>query len=395
MSPATAVGRSAAKVVHMTSAHSSRDTRIFAKECRSLAAAGYEVVLLAQSDRAEEVVDGVTIRGVPRPGSRWQRMMGTTRRLLRRALGEQADLYHFHDPELVPVGLCLKAAGRMVVWDVHEDLPRQVLAKDWIPRVLRGIVSATARLGEGLVVRGFDAIVAATPAIGERYDGRRVVVVNNYPRLADLAPAASEPSEPGAPAAVTEERDSASRQIVYTGSITRIRGIFEMVEAVHRAADDTGVRLAMAGQFSPPELRNEVVQRPGWERVDFYGWLSHEEVFGLLHHARAGVVLFQPAPNHMEAKPNKLFEYMAAGLPVVASDFPLWRELIVEEVGCGWVVDPTCPGQIADALRWIFRHPLEAREMGRRGREAVRNKYHWDSEEEKLIRLYKELGVTT
>lgn len=369
----------------MTSAHGSRDTRIFEKECRSLAAAGYEVVLLAQNDRPEEVVAGVTIRGLPAPGNRWQRMTGTTRRLLRRALREDADLYHFHDPELVPVGLCLKAAGRTVVWDVHEDLSKQVLAKEWIPRPLRRVVSAATRLAESPVVRAFDAVVAATPSIGERYAGRRVMVVNNYPRLADLVSARTE---------TAGGRDADGPYVVYAGSITRVRGVFEMMEAVDRAAEDTGVRLAIAGRFSPPELRDEVVTLPGWDRVDFHGWLSQEEVFGLLRRGRAGLVVLQPAPNHVESQPNKLFEYMAAGLPVVASDFPLWRELIVEEVGCGRVVDPTDPGEIADAIRWILRHPPEAREMGGRGREAVRQRFHWETEEAKLVRLYEELGVT-
>lgn len=369
----------------MSSAHDSLDTRIFAKECRSLAATGYEVVLLAQHDQSEEVVDGVTIRGLPAPEGRWERMSGTTRRLLRRALREDADLYHFHDPELAPVGLWLKLTGRTVVWDVHEDLPKQIMHKEWIPGPLRWLVSATARLFEGLLAEIFDAVVAATPSIGERFDGARVRVVNNYPRLGDLAPAANDRGRTD---------DGERCEVVYTGSITRIRGIRQMLAAVDHASGDRELRLAMAGRFSPPELRDEVALEPGWSHVEFHGWVSQDEVFRLLRRARAGLVVFQPAPNHVEAQPNKLFEYMGAGLPVIASDFPLWRKLIVENVRCGLVVDPTSPAEIAEGISWILRNPTAAEEMGRRGREAVEDRFNWKSEEEKLIGLYEELRVT-
>jgi glycosyltransferase involved in cell wall biosynthesis len=306
-------------------------------------------------------------------------MTRTTWRILFLALGEDADLYQVHDPELVPVGLALKAAGHRVIWDVHEDLPKQVLQKEWIAGSLRGMIARVLELGERVVVRAFDAVVAATPAIADRYLGHRTLVINNYPRLADLEHALSDNVE------------ASENAVVYTGSITRIRGVLEIVKAVDEVADTMGIRLAMAGRFSPPDLGDRLADRPEWRHVDFHGWLPQEELFALLGRSLAGLLLFQPAPNHVQAQPNKLFEYMAAGLPIIASDFPLWRNLIEKEVGCGIVVDPTEPGEIADAIRWIASHGSEAEEMGRRGSEAVRTEFNWESEQEKLLRLYSEI----
>jgi glycosyltransferase involved in cell wall biosynthesis len=129
---------------------------------------------------------------------------------------------------------------------------------------------------------------------------------------------------------------------------------------------------------------------PGWARVDFHGWADRPAVARILASCRGGLVLFHPEPNHVTAQPNKMFEYMAAGLPVIASDFPLWRE-IVDGAGCGLLVDPMDPAAIARAMQWIIDHPEEAAEMGRRGRAAVEHTYNWEAESTKLIELYRRL----
>jgi glycosyltransferase involved in cell wall biosynthesis len=101
-------------------------------------------------------------------------------------------------------------------------------------------------------------------------------------------------------------------------------------------------------------------------------------------------VLFHPEPNHLEAMPQKIFEYMGAALPLIASDFPLWRR-ILGTTGCALFVDPQDPQAIADAIEFILRHPDEAEKMGRRGQAAVLEHYNWDTEAEKLVNLYSGL----
>ena len=124
--------------------------------------------------------------------------------------------------------------------------------------------------------------------------------------------------------------------------------------------------------------------------IRFIGRITRKEVNELYGSARAGIVIYQPAENHFEAQPIKLYEYMAAGLPVIASDFPLWKK-IVEEAKCGICVNPEDPKAVRDACLEMLNNPEKAQEMGKAGRKTVIDKYSWEKEEKKLIALYKEL----
>ncbi|MFN0197072.1 MAG: glycosyltransferase, partial [Planctomycetaceae bacterium] len=177
--------------------------------------------------------------------------------------------------------------------------------------------------------------------------------------------------------------------------ITATRGIGQVIAALGRLPEELPARVDLVGQFTPASLEEEMRRQPGWQRVDFTGWQPRERVAKILAQVRMGLVTFLPAPNHTEAQPNKLFEYMSAGIPVIASHFPLWRE-IVESTGCGLVVDPENPADIARAMMWVFDHPNEASEMGTRGQAAIQNRFHWDHESTVLLRAYEHcLGPLT
>jgi glycosyltransferase involved in cell wall biosynthesis len=264
-----------------------------------------------------------------------------------------------------------------VVYDVHEDVPRQILAKFYLPVVIRKPVAWAMEAVEWIAGRYFDAIVPATPKIAGRFPADKTVVVQNFPILEELV--APEPVP----------YDQRPPHFAYVGGITRARGAREIVEAIGLVSSgEAGLRFA--GAFSPQNLQPEIEVISGWAKVDFLGWADRKQVANLLSSVRAGLVLFHSGPNHCSAQPNKMFEYMAAGLPVLASDFLLWRQ-IVDEVGCGLLVDPQDPAAIAQAMQWILDNPQEAEAMGRRGRVAVEEKYNWEREAEKLIGLYKEL----
>lgn len=367
------------KVAHLTSAHMPTDTRIFHKECKTLAAAGYDVVLIGQGDRPQ-LIEGVRLRPVPTPHSRNERFLRTTWHVLRAALDEDAEVYHFHDPELLPVGFFLKARGKRVVYDVHEDVPRQIQTKDWIPGLFRRLAGLAMEAAETAGAASFDGLVTATPAIARRFPGPKTITANNFPFRQELA----------APEAGTYP--ARGPLVLYSGSLSAIRGVTEMLDALALLPPRLGARLAVAGMFSPAGLRSEAERHPAWPLVDFHGWVSREGLRDLSAEARVGLVLFHPAPNHVESQPNKLFEYMAAGLPVVASDFPLWRELVGRS-RCGLLVDPLDPMAIAQAIAWLLTHPEEAMAMGRRGQDAVLSHFNWEAEAGKLLTFYDRLGA--
>ncbi len=365
-------------VCHISTVHRSDDVRIFQKEARSLAKAGYGVAFVVRAQEELEV-DGVRIVPLPEPRSRLDRGLRLAWLAYKQALSTRSKIFHLHDPELIPIGLLLKLQGKKVVFDAHEDLPKQILSKPWIPSILRRPLSWAVALFEKVALVPYDAVAAATPSIAKRFSSQKTVVIQNYPIYNEL---------------IDQQRLPYSKRphrVAFIGGITLIRGAHEMVRAVGMVPEELQVRLLLAGHFSPAGLEYALAKEPGWDRVEYVSWLTREAVARELGRSRAGLVLFHPEPNHLDAQPNKIFEYMAAGLPVIASDFPLWRE-IVEGEEAGLLVDPEDPAAIASAIEWVITHPQEAEAMGQRGREAVRRKYSWSLEEKKLLNLYERLS---
>jgi len=365
-------------VCHITSVHPAFDVRIFHKECTSVARAGYKTVLIA-TDCEACIKSGVFIKSVShRRGGRVKRIFLTAWRVYRKGVAENADLYHFHDPELLPFGFLLKVRGKKVIYDAHENVPEDILAKDWIPRPFRRLIYSLVKFLENWIAKRLDCVVAATPSIYNRFKVQNcnVVNVNNYPIIGELLFNGNNNS-------IT------SNSICYVGAIDEYRGIREMVAAVYKS----GMILLLAGDFSPKALRDEIVKIEGWHHVKEFGRVSRREVAQIFRESIAGLVIFHPGPNHTDSQPNKLFEYMSANLPIIASNFPLWKE-IIEGNQCGICVDPLNLEEISNAIKWIHENPTKAAEMGKNGYRAVVDKYNWDFESKKLLNLYSHLLFT-
>lgn len=364
------------RVVHVTTVHPRDDIRIFRKECVSLARAGYEVVQVVGDGQGAAVVDGVRIVDIGvRPAGRLARMRRQPAAALAAVRRERPALVHLHDPELLPLGATLAREGLPVVYDAHEDVPRQILTKQWIPVALRPAVARAFEVYENRQVRQLAAVSAATPHIAERFAqvARLAVNVGNYPFEDELAPAAgARPRE---------------RMVCYVGGLMRTRGLLQMVRAV---ALVPGLRLVLCGRFEDAALEAAVRAEPGWGRVQWLGQVGREPVREVMARASAGLVTLLPMPSYLDALPIKMFEYMSAGLPVVASDFPLWRG-IVQRHRCGVVVDPADPAAIAAAIGSILDDPARAQAMGEAGRAAVLTAYRWPVAERELLALYDRL----
>jgi glycosyltransferase involved in cell wall biosynthesis len=366
-------------IAHLTSAHPRHDVRIFGKQCRTLADHGHRVTLVVADGRGDECRHGVQIVDAGAAHGRLQRMAAATTNVYRCALALAPDVVQLHDPELLPAGLLLRRHGIKVIFDAHEDVPRQLLAKPYLPPWTRRALAAAYARFERHVCRRFDGVITATPFIRERFAriNRTTVDINNFPM----------PEEFGADLAWADK----PLQVCYAGGLSTIRGIGEMVRACELL--QTPVRLQLAGAFSEPALAARMHAQPGWRRIDALGQLGRADIAALLGASRAGLVTLHPTLNHLDALPVKMFEYMAAGIPVIASDFPRWREIVEGADGkpCGLCVDPCDPPAIAAAIDYLAGHPDIARRMGDNGRTAVRARYNWRSESTKLIDFYDHL----
>lgn len=362
------------RVAHVSSAHHRNELRVHLKECNSLAKAGYEVYFIVADGGGNSKIGDVQVLDVGAPQGRFQRMLICPWRLLMRAREIRASVYHFHDPELLTIALGLGKGGGKVIYDSHEDVPRSIMSRDWIPLWMRRIVSTYFEIFENFVALRLACVVGATPFISERFksEGCRTVTINNFPLLSEI----SEPLETRTPLPV----------ICFLGGISRVRGVREIIMALESGT----TRMVLAGPFDSDQTRQELEQLAGWANVDYLGNLARKDAVTAMFQSTIGMICYLPEPNHVNAFPNKLFEYMAAGLPVIASDFPLWRS-IIDGAQCGVCVDPSSPAAIRQAISQMMDDPDECRRMGERGRMAVLDRYNWATEEKKLIKLYQDI----
>lgn len=360
-------------VVHLTSVHPPKDPRIFVKECRSLAAAGYDVVLIAPN-APDGTVDGVRFVDFPASPGRLRRMLTSSSNMVAAARAVDGDVYHVHDPELLPVAHRLARDGATVLYDAHEHLTNAIAGKPYLNKVSAPVVSRMAGMYEQMVTKRISGVVAATPTIAQQFDPSTTVVVANYPITDDWVD----------PIELTREAfGQRPLRAVYVGGITDVRGAHEMTAAASLLRTPQA-EIHLAGQVSGVPI-------PSGPGVVYHGTIPHAQVGDLLVSARIGLSVLHPNPNYTESLPTKAFEYMAAGMPVVVSSSTETLAEIIEEHDCGLVVPHDDPTRLAASIDELLQDEDRAYEMGRRGREAVDREYSWDPQRTTLVEFYRRL----
>lgn len=358
------------KVCQITTAHPRYDIRIFIKECSSLAK-HYEVHLIVSDGKGDEVRNNVHIHDVGvNTKSRILRFLKIVYLSYKKAVQLDCALYHFHDPDFILAGVLLKWKGKKVIYDTHEDAPRQMLTKEYLG-IFKRFVSSSFELVENWAARRYTAVITATPHIANRFRklNSNTININNYPLLEEVTSTVSLKSE---------------LKIAYVGGLTKDKGLSELIDAL----EFMPVQLELAGEFESDSFKQKMMSKVGWEKVNYHGRLDRAGVLNLLEQCAAGMVVFNPTPNYINALPIKMFEYMAAGLPVVSSNFESWKE-IIEGNQCGVCTDPMNPQDIASKTMEILNNPKAGLKMGENGIGAVREKFNWEIENANLSKVYK------
>jgi len=366
------------KIAHLTSAHDRYDTRIFLKMCKTLSLSGFNVFFVVADGKGNENSSGVSIVDVgENKGGRISRMTKVVNKVYAAAKEIDADIYHLHDPELMRIGNKLKNDGKIVIFDAHEDLPKQILSKPYLNPIFRNFFSKLFTIYERYSCRKYDQIISATSAIRNKFKKSNIssVVINNYPILGELR--------------IENAWKDKKNEVIYLGGISSIRGIRQLVNAMEHI---DSVILNLVGEFSDKKLEAEVRDYLGWKNVEFHGFKNRNDVSKIMANSIAGVVTFLPAPNHVDSQPNKMFEYMSSGIPIIVSNFSSWTKLI-NDVKCGICVDPENPEEISQAIKYLAKNKQEAEKMGDRGLSAIKNEYNWSIESKKLLELYGSLLI--
>jgi glycosyltransferase involved in cell wall biosynthesis len=363
-------------ICHITSVHPRYDIRIFVKECQALANNYQQVSLIVADSLGNENKDNIHIYDVGKSsGGRWQRMFKTSRLIFAKVCELQPTIIHFHDPELIGIGIRLAKLGYKVIYDVHEDVPKQILNKAWLPKLLRPTIAKIMMLRERHASSYFAGIICATELIAQRFliYNPQTKVVHNYPLLSELQQ-------------INVAWQQRNDNLCYIGSISQTRGIIPLINSLA----ESKLNLDLAGIYSDETIKNMVNQSVGIELVNYHGILSRLEISKLLSSVKVGMVTLLPTPSYIEALPIKLFEYMLAGIPVVASNFPLW-EMIIKRHNCGLLVDPQDSHAIAQACLWLINNPQQASQLGENGKQAVLKYYNWEHEQSLLLDFYESI----
>lgn len=367
------------QVVHLTTVHHPYDPRIYHKECMSLSEAGYDVTLIARV--ADEPASGEKpIRHIPLKSysTRLQRMVLGSFDLYKKAKELDADVYHFHDPELLPVGWLLKSKSNTVIYDIHEDYVTSIMQKDYMKKPVKKLIATAYKYMEKFFARDLECCLAEKYYKDIYPNGTCIL---NYPTVNERF--------------IRHHRNDAplENELLYTGNVSYVRGALFHAKI---PKIDPEVSVHFVGKC-PSDLAEEMYAAAGdkkdmleIEGIDRFIEKETIEARYLGRNWLAGIALFPPTEHYKKKELTKFFEYMNAGLPIICSNFPVWEDFM-ETYQCGIAVDPFDDQAIAEAIHYLKTHPDEAKRMGENGKQAVREELNWGHEEQKLLTWYDEL----
>lgn len=368
-----------ARIVHITTVHHPHDPRIYYKQCISAQKADFETFLIAQ-ETTDQLAEDVGVKHVQLKSykSRLKRMLFGTWEAYKKAKKLRADIYVFHDPELMVVGSLLKKKHNIVIYDIHEDYVTSILQKEYLSKPFKLIIARLYRFLEKWLTRKME-LSLAEKYYQELYPRGKTIL--NYPIINEKL------------LKVDRSKQPIVDKLLYTGNVTEDRGAL-----IH--AKIPSILPKVSVQFvgkCDKELAERMRERAGdhkdklyFEGIDQFVVKEKIENYYVKENWLAGIALFPPTEHYMKKELTKFFEYMNVGLPIICSNFPAWQAFI-EKYKCGIAVDPYDDDAIVKAIETLRDNPELKRQLGENGRRAIANELNWQMEEAKLIDWYHEL----
>lgn len=369
------------EIVHISLVHLRIDNRVFFKQCVSLQNSKIgEVSFLVADGEGDEFVSGVKIIDAGKlKGGRIGRFILGSLKMLKILRSIESDIIHLHDPELLPIGMYLMLKGKTVVYDMHENLPKEILTKPYISILLRYPLSFLLKSYQTFLFRFMPVVFAENSYPKDFNKVRKSVIVLNYPIVNEMEKKCS-----------IQKKEQFT--VGYLGGISKERGALMQLNVIEELRfEGYDISTIFIGPISEDVSSAKIYERAisnDW--ATFTGRVKPEIGWSKISECHVGVAILEPSPNFIESYPTKLFEYMIMGIPCIVSDFPLYRK-IVEDSGCGILVDPLDKEKIKEAVEYVYNNPQIAADMGVKGNECVKQKYSWNSEFKKLEELYKDL----
>lgn len=361
------------KIAHLTTVHPANDNRIFYKECKTLSNNGYDVSLIIAGNKSE-IINGIKIIGFNKENGRIKRFFKTSFfDLIKICKKVDADIYHFHDPEIIFAGIYLKLIGKKVIYDIHENNPASILSKPYIRfKLIKILISKLFNVFEQIAVKFFDALVTARPDITERFVHKQIITLRNFPILPKLDNLKK----------INIKKEKSA--VIYVGGMTKLRGLIPLIEAFEKMDN---CELWLLGPINDEDIAKKISGKS--KNIKYFGVVEPYEVFSYIEYADIGIITFLEAPNHINTLATKPFEYMACGKPMIMSNFDYWKDTYKDS---SLYVDPSSSKDILEKVEFLLSNKKLMDEMSEKNLHLSLNKFNWEIEGKKLINLYERIS---
>lgn len=360
------------------------DIRVYHKEAKTLINEGWEVYLITQSNNNRINLiseEDICIVEIPKPSNLINRILNIVN-IYKLSSSLNGYIYHFHNPDTIPIAILVKLSGKKVVYDTHEDFALRIKSRDWLPLVLRTVLRGVIIVGEYILSIILDKVIVTQSQIVKRMFSDNVIIVENAPiidnKLTGLARNYAESLE-----------NDRSYRLIYIGVIGETRGIANIIESLCILNKSFNCRLWLIGPCHSDYVA-KLKMLTGWKYVDHISYIPLYQAYGYVLRSDIGIVTIKDVVDHSVTSPNKLFEYQMLGKPFIASNFKHWMSICGKKQS-GLFVDPDNINEIVSSVVYYFNNPKIAKIHGENGKEFINNEFNWDIESIKIINLYNEI----